>query len=188
MINDLALGPARRRASWGGTLAQELYRYHAGLVANLILIDTYAGWKGSLPEVEVRARVAGMRQMLASPATEFDPTLPGMFAGGPPAQFVPLLEKMAAGVRRESLKRGLSLMAETDQREMLSRIAVPTLLIWGELDVRSPLSVARQFPQAIPDAKLVVISGAGTCRISSGPSSSTRPCAISAARTSRDPP
>jgi pimeloyl-ACP methyl ester carboxylesterase len=35
------------------------------------------------------------------------------------------------------------------------------LLIWGEQDARSPLSVARQFEDALPDAKLVVIPGAG---------------------------
>jgi pimeloyl-ACP methyl ester carboxylesterase len=158
VIDDLALGPAHFAGlSWGGTLVQELYRNHPRLVSTLILVDTYAGWKGSLPEEEVRARVAGVRHML----TEFDPTLPGLFAGDPPAQFVPLLEKMAADVRPESLERELSLMAETDQRDLLPRIAVPTLLIWGELDVRSPPSVARQFEQAIPDAKLVVISGAG---------------------------
>ena len=50
-------------------------------------------------------------------------------------------------------------MAEADQRDLLPRIAVPTLLIWGELDARSPLSVARQFEQAIPDTQLVVIPG-----------------------------
>jgi pimeloyl-ACP methyl ester carboxylesterase len=162
VIDDLALGPAHVAGlSWGGTLVQELYRNHPRLVSTLILVDTYAGWKGSLPEEEVRARVAGVRHMLAAPATEFDPTLPGLFAGDPPAQFVPLLEKMAADVRPESLERELSLMAETDQRDLLPRIAVPTLLIWGELDVGSPPSVARQFEQAIPDAKLVVISGAG---------------------------
>jgi pimeloyl-ACP methyl ester carboxylesterase len=44
---------------------------------------------------------------------------------------------------------------------MLPNIAVPTLLIWGELDVRSPLSVARSFEQAIPRASLVLIPGAG---------------------------
>jgi pimeloyl-ACP methyl ester carboxylesterase len=38
---------------------------------------------------------------------------------------------------------------------------VPTLLIWGELDARSPLSVARQFERAVPDTTLVVIPGAG---------------------------
>jgi pimeloyl-ACP methyl ester carboxylesterase len=38
---------------------------------------------------------------------------------------------------------------------------VPTLLIWGERDARSPLEVARQCEAAIPDTKLVVIPGAG---------------------------
>ena len=55
----------------------------------------------------------------------------------------------------------LSVMAEADQRDLLPRIAVPTLLIWGDQDARSPLSVARQFEQAIPRTKLVVIPGAG---------------------------
>jgi pimeloyl-ACP methyl ester carboxylesterase len=38
---------------------------------------------------------------------------------------------------------------------------VPTLLIWGELDTRSSLSVAHQFQHAIPNTTLVVIPGAG---------------------------
>ena len=162
LIEALALGPAHVGGlSWGGTVAQELYRHHPGLVATLILADTYAGWHGSLPEEEVRARVAGVRQMLAAPAEEFDPTLPGLFAGDPPAEFVPLLEEIAAAVNPESLKTQLPVMAEADQRDLLPRIAVPTLLIWGELDARSPLSVARQFERAIPDTKLVVVPGAG---------------------------
>ena len=68
---------------------------------------------------------------------------------------------MAADVRPESLRHQLLLMAETDQRDLLPRITVPTLLIWGEQDVRSPLSVARQFEHAIPDTKLVVIPDCG---------------------------
>ena len=105
----------------------------------------------------MRARLEGLRQMLAVPADQFDPTLPGWFAGDPPAEFVPLLEEMAADVRPESLRHALLVMAEADQRDLLPRIAVPTLLIWGEQDVRSPLSVARQFEHAIPATKLVVI-------------------------------
>ena len=34
-------------------------------------------------------------------------------------------------------------------------------MIWGEQDARSPLSVARQFERAIPDATPVTIPGAG---------------------------
>ena len=68
---------------------------------------------------------------------------------------------MAANVRRESLRTEVLVMAEADQRDLLPRIAVPTLLIWGEQDVRSPLSVARKFEQAIPDTRLVVIPDCG---------------------------
>jgi pimeloyl-ACP methyl ester carboxylesterase len=162
LIEALALGPAHVAGlSWGGTVALELYRHHPGLVSTLILVDTYAGWKGSLPAEEVRARVAGVRQMLAAPAEEFEPYLPGLFAGDPPAEFVPLMETMAAGVRPESLRTQISVMANADQRDLLPRIAVPTLLLWGELDVRSPLDVARRFERTIPDTRLVVIPGCG---------------------------
>ena len=130
VIEAVALGPAHVAGlSWGGTVLQELYRHRPELVATLIFVDTYAGWKGSLPQEEVRARIAGARQMLAAPTDEFDPTLPGLFAGDAPAAFLPLLEEIAATVRPQTLWMQLSLMAEADQRKVLASIAVPTLLI-----------------------------------------------------------
>jgi pimeloyl-ACP methyl ester carboxylesterase len=162
LIEALDLGPAHVCGlSWGGTVALELYRHRPELVTSLILADTYAGWKGSLPEEEVRARVAGLDEMLAAPAEEFDPTLPGLFADGPPAAFVPLLEEMAADVRPGNLRTQLLVMAEADQRDVLPLVEVPTLLVWGDLDARSPLFVARQFQEAIPHAELIVIPGCG---------------------------
>ncbi len=162
LLEELDLAPAHIAGlSWGGTLAQELYRHHPELIATLILADTYAGWKGSLPEEEVRSRVQGLRRTLAASSQEFDPTLPGLFAGDPPAEFVPLLEAIAADVRPEGMRTQLSLMAMTDQRDLLPRIDLPTLLVWGELDARSPLRVARQLEQAISDSELVVLPDAG---------------------------
>jgi len=162
LIRALDLGPAHVAGlSWGGTVAQELYRQQPELVATLVLVDTYAGWKGSLPAEEVRARIEGVRKMVAAADHLFDPTLPGLFAGDPPAELVRLMEAMAADVRPESMSTALEVMAAADLRDLLPRIAVPTLLVWGELDARSPLSVARQFEEAIPDAKLVLIPGAG---------------------------
>src|SRR5689334_5028332 len=56
LIECLDAGPAHVAGlSWGGTVALELYRRRPELVATLILMDTYAGWKGSLPPAEVRA-------------------------------------------------------------------------------------------------------------------------------------
>ena len=86
LIEALELGPAHLAGiSWGGTVVLELYRHHPELVATLILADTYAGWKGSLSEEEVRARVESVHRMLAAPAEEFDPTLSDLFVGDPPS-------------------------------------------------------------------------------------------------------
>jgi pimeloyl-ACP methyl ester carboxylesterase len=162
LIETLELGPAHVAGlSWGGTVVLELYRRHPGLVATLIMIDTYAGWEGSLPVDEVRARLAGVRRMLAAPPEDFDPTLPGLFAGDPPATSVPLLAAIAADVRPATLGHELAILAETDLSDLLPFIAVPTLLIWGHGDVRSPLSIARQFEEAIPETELCVVEGAG---------------------------
>ena len=162
LVDSLELGPAHIVGlSWGGTVVLEFYHQHPELALTLILADTYAGWKGSLLEEDVRARVEGVQQMLAAPADEFKPTTPGLFASGPPTEFLPLLGQMDADVRPESIRTMLPLMADADQRDLLQRIAVPTLLIWGELDTRSPITVAHQFEQAIPDTRLVVIPGAG---------------------------
>lgn len=162
VIEDVGLGPAQVAGlSWGGTVVLELYRRRPELVRSLMMVDTYAGWKGSLPPAEVAARVEGARAMLAVPREEFDPTLPGLYASGPPERFLGLLEEMSGDVRPESMAVELSLMAEADQNDLLPRITVPTLLLWGELDARSPLSVARAFRDAIPHSELVVLPAVG---------------------------
>ncbi|QNS08151.1 alpha/beta fold hydrolase [Streptomyces xanthii] len=163
LVRSLRLGPAHVAGlSWGGTVALEFYRHHPDLVRTLVLADTYAGWKGSLPTEEVAARVAGVRRMLDAPPTGSPAiAVPGLFAGAPPAPYVPLLDAMAAAARPDTLRAQLALMAEADQRDLLPTVSVPALLLWGEQDVRSPLTVARQFQAAIPEAELVVVPGAG---------------------------
>ncbi len=52
-------------------------------------------------------------------------------------------------------------LAQADTRELLPKFRVPTLHFWGDADARSPMAVAHQIRDAIPGAKLAVISGAG---------------------------
>lgn len=159
MIRAMGLAPAAVVGlSWGVTVILELYRRHPEVVRCMVLADGYAGWRGSLGAEEADARLAGLRDQ---PEERFDPTLPGLFAGDPPAQFVPLMEAMAAGVRRRSMLTALTAMAEADLTAVLPTIARPTQLIWGELDARSPLSVAREFERRIPGATLTVIPDCG---------------------------
>lgn len=75
-----------------------------------------------------------------------------------------LAEEMAAVVS-EFHPVGFRLMAkalaDNDTTHILPTIDVPTLLLWGEGDRRSPLEVAERFRRAIPGPELGVISGAG---------------------------
>ena len=52
-------------------------------------------------------------------------------------------------------------LAHTDTRDLLPNIRIPTLLVWGDADERSPMSVAHQLHDAIPGARLAIIPGAG---------------------------
>jgi len=52
-------------------------------------------------------------------------------------------------------------MAEADLRDVLPRIEVSTLLLYGELDERSPLRVATELQAHIPAATLIVLPGVG---------------------------
>jgi pimeloyl-ACP methyl ester carboxylesterase len=147
--------------SWGGMLAQELYRRQRRRVRSLVLADTYAGWEGSLSKATSDERLAKCLQDCSLPAQELVPKyLPSMHSGHASRE---ALEEWA-GIMTDFHPVGFRLMAQSsapDRRDLLAKIQVPTLLIWGGVDARSPLSVAQQFHDAIPNAKLVVIPGAG---------------------------
>ena len=57
--------------------------------------------------------------------------------------------------------RAMSRALMPDFREALPLIEVPTLLIWGDDDKRSPLSNGELMRDSIPGSRLVVIPGAG---------------------------
>ncbi len=149
--------------SWGGVLAQELYRLYPTRIAGLILADTYAGWKGSFPESVVEQRIARCLSESSMPAEEF-------VARWVPVEF--FTEAASQGLAGEMSAvvldfhpHGFRLMAkslaETDTTDLLPNIAVPTLLLWGDDDRRSPMSIAEQFRDAIPNAELAIIANAG---------------------------
>jgi pimeloyl-ACP methyl ester carboxylesterase len=163
LVAALGLGRAHVGGlSWGGVVALELYRRHRETVGTLILADTYAGWKGSLPPEEVEARVAAAMGDLEAPPEEFRANLPGLFAADPAPEVAALMAEIERDVRPAGFRTLIKAVAGADQRDLLPWIAVPTLLIWGAEDVRSPVdTVARQFDDAIPQAELVVIPEAG---------------------------
>jgi pimeloyl-ACP methyl ester carboxylesterase len=54
-------------------------------------------------------------------------------------------------------------LIEMDLRHALDHVQAPTLVVVGELDRLTPPSAARAMVRELPDARLVVIGGAGHC-------------------------
>ncbi len=148
--------------SFGAGLALELYRRNPRLPMTLVLASAYAGWAGSLPAEIVEQRLRrNLRDVDLPPDQVVAAYIPGLLTeSAPPALFDEVVAIMSefhpAGIRAMTLA-----FAEADLREVLPRIEVPTLLLYGEKDVRSPLNVGEDLHAKIPGSMLVVIPGVG---------------------------
>jgi pimeloyl-ACP methyl ester carboxylesterase len=151
--------------SWGSSVALELYRRHPEVPASLILASAYAGWAGSLPPQEVDARLESVLAAADLPPEELLLGWPGLLSSAASAELVNELAAIwaanAGTVHPAGYRAMAHSMAEADLRDVLPRIEVPTLLLYGELDERSPLQVATELQARIPAAKLVVLPGVG---------------------------
>lgn len=148
--------------SWGGVLAQEFYRLHSNRVARLVLSDTYPGWGGSFPPAVVAKRVARCEQdSLLSPAEFLSRWIPEMFSDAAPPSAREELSAVFADFHPLGFRLMAKSLADTDTTDLLPKIGVPTLVLWGERDQRSPMSIAEQLRDAIPRAELRVLARAG---------------------------
>lgn len=148
--------------SFGGGLALELYRRHPDVPRTLILASAYAGWGGSLPPQEVQARLArALHDAERPPEAWAENYLPSFFTAGVAQQVLDETVAMMLETRPAGMVPMLRGFAEADLRDVLPRIAIPTLLLYGDADVRSPLAVAEELHEKIPTSQLVVIPGVG---------------------------
>jgi pimeloyl-ACP methyl ester carboxylesterase len=148
--------------SWGGILAQEFYRLYPERLRCLVLADTYAGWKGSLPEPVWRERLETcLRDSTEPPEALVATLMPGMFTDGASGDVRQDLSAIISGFHPVGFRVMSRSSAEMDTRELLPRIEVPTLVLWGDDDRRSPMYIAEQLCTAIPSAELAIIPKAG---------------------------
>ncbi|OGO52939.1 MAG: hypothetical protein A2148_06765 [Chloroflexi bacterium RBG_16_68_14] len=162
-VDALDLGqPHVLGLSWGGVLAQEFYRRHPEQVRSLILADTYAGWKGSLGEAAAGERLETcLRQSTMQPSQFVPEWIPGLLTQAAPPKLADEVASMMSEFHPAGFRVMAHAIANADECDLLPQIRVPTLVLWGEADLRSPMSVAEQFRDAIPGARLAMIPGAG---------------------------
>lgn len=148
--------------SMGSGIALELYRAHPSVPASLLLVSAYAGWAGSLPPEEVERRYAQVLAELDQPAEQFIPVwLPTLFTEHADKAAVQETSAIMADFHPGGMRALLNANAHADYRDVLPTIAVPTLLLYGTDDVRSPQNVAREMNRRIPGSTLVMIPDVG---------------------------
>jgi pimeloyl-ACP methyl ester carboxylesterase len=162
-IEALGLGrPHLLGLSFGSALALEFYRWHPSIPRTLILASAYAGWAGSLSPQEVEQRKQRLSAALDLPpdqwAREWSPS---MFSESAPSVLFEEIEAMFADFHPNGQRAIFGAFADQDLRDVLPRVNVPTLLLYGDKDVRSPLSVGEDLHAKIPNSRLVVIPGVG---------------------------
>jgi pimeloyl-ACP methyl ester carboxylesterase len=148
--------------SFGGALVLELYRRHPTLPRSLVLASAYAGWTGSLPAEVVSERLRQTLRAADLPVEQFvDAMLPSMFSESPPAAPVDEFRRIMLEVHPAGFRVMARALAEADLLDVLPKIAVPTLLLYGDRDVRAPLAVAQDLRATIRGSRLVVLPGVG---------------------------
>ena len=148
--------------SFGTMVALSLFQRHPTLPVSLTLVGGYAGWAGSLPPDEVARRLE-MFVGMAELGDAFDPkSYPGLFSDLIPAdREAALAAMMRENVRPASIRAAGHIGAETDLRPVLPTVDVPTLVLHGAADARSPLANAEALHAAISTSQLVVLPNLG---------------------------
>lgn len=150
--------------SFGGGLALAVYERHRGLVRSLVLASAYAGWAGSLSAEEIAARLERMRREIHVPPEQWVRSyLPTFFASPMPQAIVDEVVEVMCEARPAGIAAMIEAFATADLRPVLPTIDVPTLLLYGEADIRSPLPVAEALHAGIRGSELMVIPEVGHC-------------------------
>jgi len=162
-IDALDLGrPHLVGHSFGTMVALSSFQRHRALPASLVLVGGYAGWAGSLPPDVVSGRLK-MFLGMADLGDAFDPkTYPGLFTDLIPADRDQMLvTMMRENIRPASIRAAGHIGADTDLRPLLPTIDVPTLVLHGGEDARSPITTAEALHATIPNSQLVVLPRLG---------------------------
>jgi pimeloyl-ACP methyl ester carboxylesterase len=161
-VDKLRLGrPHVAGLSFGGILALELHRRHPTIPMTLVLASAYAGWRGSLaPEIAEERFQQALALSDLSPDEFVEALLPTMFSENTPRESVDEFDASMRAFHPAGF-RAMSRASAEDLREGLPHINVPTLLIYGERDVRAPLGVAAELKKSIPGSTLVLLPDAG---------------------------
>ena len=147
--------------SWGGVTATRLAIRNHELVSALILADSSVGSGTNPKQAEAMRSRAGTLNELG--AAEFArQRSPLLVAEAAPQRIIDEVERLFAdSVRMPSYQWACNSMAETDHRDSLDSILVPTLVVCGDQDRVTPPKLSEELAEGIKRSTLAYVEGAG---------------------------
>nr|WP_314543151.1 3-oxoadipate enol-lactonase [uncultured Massilia sp.] len=161
LLRELDTGPVVWVGlSMGGMVGQELALRHPSLVRALVLANTTSAYPEAARaawEQRIETVRAGGTEAIADAVMEryFDP---GFRAQSPAT--VARIRRRLTTTDADGYVGCCNAVGKVDTTARLGAIAVPTLVIAGELDQGTPVSMARTLAEAIAGATLVVLQEA----------------------------
>lgn len=143
--------------SLGGIIAMEMWALAPERCASLVLADTFAlhPQGEEIYQRSLAASSAAPMRALAEGRVDFLLAQPA-----DPAVRAEVIETMAL-IDPEAYRLGADAVWRADERDVAISITVPTLVICGEDDQPTPLTLSEDLADRIPGAELAVIERAG---------------------------
>ena len=150
--------------SMGGYVAMAFLRRHPERVGGLVLADTKAG---ADPEAAVanRRRIADALEQTGSSAVLVEEVYPALLSDATRTEHPDLADRVRKDVSSAppdaSAWAQRAMAGRPDSFDTLRAVSVPALVLVGEDDRLTPLAEAEAMVDALPQARLVTVRGAG---------------------------
>lgn len=149
--------------SMGGMVAQQAAADHPDRIAGLILSATSPAFgrpDGDFQQKFVASRLAPLEagKSMADLAAEMTP---GMLTENANPKGLEMAMRSMSNVPVGTYKAAMHCLVTFDRRDNLANLAMPTLLIAGELDQNAPAPMMEKMASKIPGADYVCLAGAG---------------------------
>jgi pimeloyl-ACP methyl ester carboxylesterase len=133
--------------SLGGVVALEFYKQNPQRVQSLVLVDSFAYYPGGAESIPDRLKVLdelGIERFAETRA-------PALFAPDAPQWLVDAARVDLASIPLEVYKASTAVTWSGDYRELLPRIDLGAMVVWGEHDTKiAPRALSEELARGIP--------------------------------------
>ncbi|HEY7980445.1 MAG TPA: alpha/beta hydrolase, partial [Candidatus Eremiobacteraceae bacterium] len=145
--------------SLGGVVALEFYKLFPQRVRSLVLVDSFAFYPGGVESIPDRIKTLDELGIEKFAETRS----PALFAPDAPKWLVERARADLASIPLDVYKASTRVTWSGDYRELLPKINVGALVVWGEHDTKiAPLALSKELMFGIPGASdLMVVPRAG---------------------------